>query len=72
MKTAFFLLLACPFLFSLNAFVTFYFRKDKDITTETVILYQHLKTLDKEEDQVILSPCMDLHLDLSGIISYSP
>lgn len=69
MKTVFFLLLACPFLFFLNAIVTFYVRKDKDITTETVLLYQHLKTLTKKKTRLYFLPawtCTLIYLVLSA------
>lgn len=68
MKTVLFLLLACFFLFSLNAIATFYVRKDKYITTETLLLYQHLKTLTKKTRLYFLPAwtCTWIYLVLSA------
>lgn len=69
MKTVLFLLLACSFLFSLNAIATFYVRKDKYITTETLLLYQHLKTLTKKKARLYFLPawtCTWIYLVLSA------
>lgn len=69
MKTVLFLLLACSFLFSLNAIATFYVRKDKYITTEALLLYQHLKTLTKKKARLYFLPawtCTWIYLVLSA------